>query len=167
MSLQCHALFCCVHPVSSDDAALSEASAMCNPDSLQCTAGRFKRTFQKTSGTSRSLTQLRITRRLSSAGTEAACLTTLLLLCFMRCVWRSPWQVLPRQAPQFVQSTSAKAQACHCLFFALAYEDCCEAWYILATSLCHLLHTCANTLAQSTSSSAACHRRNLTAHTNS
>ena len=109
MSVQCHVLLVCVSAVSSDATALSEAFAMCNPDSLQCMAGKFKHTFQRISGTSRSLTQLKITRRLTSAGTEAACLTTPLLLCFMRCVWRSPWQALPRQVPQFVQSTSAKA----------------------------------------------------------
>ena len=114
MSVQCHVLLVCVSAVSSDATALSEASAMCNPDSLQCMAGKFKHTFQRISGTSRSLTQLKTTRRLTSAGTEAACLTTPLLLCFMRCVWRSPWQALPRQVPQFVQSISAKAQACHC-----------------------------------------------------
>ena len=110
--------------MSSDATALSKASAICDPDRFSWVAGRFKLTCQKTSGTSRSLTQISITRRLSSAGTEAACLTTLLLLCFMRCVWRSPWQALPRQAPQFLQGTSAEAQACHCLFFALAHEDC-------------------------------------------
>lgn len=108
MSVQCHVLFGYVSLVSFDATALSEASAMCDPESFQRMAGRFKRTFQKTFGTSRSLTQLRITRRLTSAGTEAACLTTLLLLCFMRCVWRSPWQASPRHASHFMQNSPAK-----------------------------------------------------------